>query len=306
MKSFNKKMMAAALSGMMLSSVFAADVFKAEFSNDAALKDWQISGEKAFVAAGAEWQTVQIKFNSRNDSKVFVHLATLPKAIGSVWFDNLRISPSEGTNIPNADFEEKKGWTVVGGVYDKSNPSHGLQCIAARARKPTDKIVVQQDITVKPNTEYVLSVDVIIGDKFKGQGRLLVFNSKHNGCIVKNYNDALFTNIIKKQKKSQALQLTATDKAPASLKRVVDLGGKSGILNFAASIDTSKFKGTAKIELSDGASGEKLDTVNIIAGKNGWQKLSTSVDFPSKVNVALTAAGTGSIIVKDIKFSEEK
>ena len=91
------------------------------------LSGWSVSATNAQVSGlrtSESWNTYTLRFNSKNNSKVYFYICVSPepRTGGTAWFDNIR---AEGIDIENAGFERTlanglpPGWDYYFGLYNE-------------------------------------------------------------------------------------------------------------------------------------------------------------------------------------------
>ena len=263
---------------------------------------WDVSGKVKPEQVSGGWQTLTGTFNSgvRTSGKFlfFVKKGTM----GSVWIDNITISPS--APIKNASFEELgpdgrpaecsiSYWNEAA-FSDTNRASHGSRSLRmTHEHEAVPETQMRQKFAMEPDTEYTYAFDVFVGDDFQGEALACVES-------FSKYTEVSILAEIRDRCARYALALTPSEAAPAAVSQ--DISVRPGI-NLQASVDINNeaFPGTAKLVVEDPTSGRILAEAGVNDVDAKWQSLQVSFQSVSpELRVRVMAEGEGSLQVDNV------
>ena len=264
---------------------------------------WDVSGKVKPEQVSGKWQTLTGTFNSGDHTSGKFLFFVKKGAIGSVWIDNIALSPA--APIKNASFEELRPdgrptecdisyWNEAA-FSDTNRASHGSRSLRmTHEHEAVPETQLRQKFAMAPDTEYTYAFDVFVGDDFQGEALACV------EALSSRYEEVSILVEIRDRCGRTVLALTPSEHAPATVSQ--GIGVQPG-MNLHASVDINNkaFRGSTKLVVEDPTSGRVLGE----AGQNGvsakWQSIQVSFQSVSpELRVRVIAEGEGSLQVDNV------
>ncbi len=303
---FVARWMALLLAGLAVGTAFGEEVFFADDFDAAPLAGWESAGVNTPIVVSGVWRRMVCAFNSRDNTRVNVYVATDKGSIGSVWIDNFTSAPA--VPVSNPGFEDGfEGWKNTGATLDTAVASEGKQSVRMTLPLESDPPVrVERLIEVKPNTDYEFSIDMLVDDNFQGDCKFMVFDEPWAHCIMTNHGDPFAARVIESRDRNgkQVIGMDAAPDRPAQLSRRIEVPDTAANLCFSVDCNDRAFAGSFSATLTDPASGDTLLQLQSGEKKGEWRTLKgICVSTGPEVELTLRAEGEGVLEVDNVMLT---
>ena len=280
-------------------------------------EDWESTGESDQVTPKAVtgiWQRATCKVDGREggDSVTF-HLYTNKGSTGSIWIDNVTVSPAR--SLKNPSFEEKSkaggvvGWAGGGTVFsDARRRSHGRRSLRITSDErslplnPWFTAQIYQEIPLEAGKEYSVSFDYMVGDDFVGTARGYIMDATGSVTRQTNFQDTEIRGA-RDECERYVCVLSPRQEEPVELRQRVDVMPD---MNLEASVEANnpKLDGSVTLIVEDAASKEVLGQAALSEGKEKWLTLRTRFQSrSSEVVLRVVARGQGEVEVDNVAIT---
>ncbi|MBI3921434.1 MAG: hypothetical protein HY318_08470 [Armatimonadetes bacterium] len=278
--------------------------------------DWQYECApqqiKPQVVSGV-WQRLTCDvMHEQGENAVRIYFWALQGATGTVWVDNVTVSPPV-PGLRNLSFEETgeegaiPGWNYpTDGVVssDSTRSSDGKKSLRITLTDGTrPETCVWQEMPMDPGKEYTVSMDCFVGDDFVGtaQGYILGATPPHS-TRQHNPNDTKAYPPRAANGKTVCTLTPLRDK-PAALRQSVAL--KPGAnLQACVEIQNTKLKGDTRLIVEDGTSKKVLGESTVRQTKAGWYLLHVPfVSQSPEIVLHVAAQGEGEVQVDNVAIT---
>ncbi len=272
---------------------------------------WSVSGQARAETVSGVWRRLSCKFRSGPYDKVGVFFEVPMGAAGSVWIDNLIVSPS--VHLRNPSFEEldarggPAGWnygaanTTV--FSDPGRAADGTRSLRiTHEHEAVPMTLVWQDIPVEPNREYTLSLDMFVGDDFQGEAKGWLWDPTHSHSIDFDYANLLASTLVEERDRLGRAVAVLTPAAGAATGVSQDVTvPPDANLQARVDYDNSKLTGTVRFSLEDAVSGQVLRQAEVADSHPKWQRLQVSLPSVSPgLRVRVSVAGEGTLRLDNV------
>ncbi len=281
-----------------------------EKSSGSQVPGWQVKGKvEARKTGGKAWQRFQARFNSGDQTEVQVFFEVKQGSTGSLWIDNFK--PSGGLTVANPSFEEAgadgklAGWSVAEATTSldtamKSDGSRSLKISHKNEAVPTTSVM--QRLTVEPNKQYRIDMDIALSDDFGGEGRMLIFSAAGSYSMQENLEELMVSELTAMRDRcgEAMLEILPAQGEPVSLQQMVKTTPNQ---NLSLSLDVQRrgFAGSVKITASDTGTGAVLKSVTLDAKRDQWETVALPlVSKSGKVSLSIVADGSGKVRLDNV------
>ncbi len=276
-----------------------------DFESADPLGGWKHSDNVKIATASGDWLPLTARFNTGDDSVVNIYIVSDKHSLGHLRLDNFRSVPA--VELPNSGFEDGlAGWAIDNVTLDREAAAEGTQSVLMYF--PIDiapQATLTRAVPVQPHTDYVFTIDALVGADFQGDCKFLVYDQIAKHCILVNYGEPFAANIVADRDLCGArlVQLSPTPGKPASLSRTTTLPEAGLNLSLYADVDMEKFDGTLRCLVRESASGKILRELELTGPKSNWQPVALPFSTAATaVEVAFEAAGNGVVRLDNVSL----
>lgn len=278
--------------------------------------DWQygchVPQIRPRVVSGV-WQRLTCDvMHVQGENSVRVYFWVLQGATGSVWVDNVTVSPPV-PGLRNLSFEETDangaivGWNFpANGIVfsDSTRSSHGKKSLKIMLKDGTlPETCVWQEMPMEPGVEYTVSMDCFAGDDFVGTAQGYILEGKPPYSTRQDNPNDTRVNAARAANEKTVCELLPSDTNPAELyQRVALKPGRN--LQACVEIRNAKLKGNTRLIVEDGPSKKVLGESVVSQTKSGWYLLRAPfVSQSSKVVLRVVAQGEGEVEIDNVAIT---